>query len=66
MGIAVDMLYNAFVRIQDNHPLFLDYEFIVTIFNPLYSIPEFAGNMNYNNEEKNSNVIGADSAEDRV
>ncbi len=67
MGRAIDLLYSAFAKIQGNGSLFLDYEFIMTIFEPLYSkLPEFEEYMNYYKEEKEGNVVGSFNAKDRV
>ena len=60
MGRAIDLLHNAFIKVRDNPKLFLDYEFIMTIFEPLYEqLPEFSTFMDYYREEKEGNVIGS-------
>jgi hypothetical protein len=67
MGRAIDLLHDAFIKIRDNSKSFLDYEFIMTIFEPLYEqLPEFSTYMDYYREEKEGNVIGPTKPSDRV
>ena len=67
MGRAVDLMYNAFVEVESDGELMLDEDFIMGIFSPLYKeLPEFNGYLEYFFEEKESNVIGSCSQEDRV
>ena len=41
MGKVVDLLYEAFVKIEDDGSLILDHEFMMNIFSPLYEqLPE--------------------------
>ncbi len=47
--------------------MFLDYEFVMTIFELLYEqLPEFSTYMDYYREEKEGNVIGSTKPSDRV
>ena len=36
MGKAIDLLYEAFVKIEADDSLILDHEFMMNIFSPLY------------------------------
>ncbi len=57
MGRAIDLLHSAFVKIQDDPKLMLDYDIILGIFAPLYQdLPEFQEYMGYYKEEKEGNV----------
>ena len=56
-----------FIKVRDNSKLFLDYEFIMIIFEPLYKqLPEFSTFMDYYREEKEGDVIGSTKPSDRV
>ena len=67
MGRALDLMYNAFVEVESDGELMLDEGFIMGIFSPLYEeLPEFNGYLEYFFEEKESNVIGSCSQDDRV
>ena len=58
MGKVIDMLHSAFIKIQDEPPLLLDFEYIMHIFEPLYDeLPEFKDYMDYFKEEQEGNVI---------
>ena len=49
----MDLLHSAFVKIQADLTLMLDYDFILKIFSPLYKdLPEFEAYMDYYKEEK--------------
>jgi hypothetical protein len=48
MGCAIDLLHSAFVEIQSDGSLLLDYDFVLKIFCPLYSdLPEFEEYISY-------------------
>jgi hypothetical protein len=48
MGRAIDLLHSAFIKVREEPQLILDYEFIMTIFEPLYKqLPEFADYTDY-------------------
>ncbi len=67
MGRAVQLLYDAFVSIQENGSLLLDHDFIMNIFSSLYTeLQPFKEYLDYHLEEKEGNVIGSDDAEERV
>jgi hypothetical protein len=67
MGCAIDLLHADFVKVREEPQLILDYEFIMTIFEPLYEqLPEFSDYMDYYKEEKEGNVIGSMKTSDRV
>jgi hypothetical protein len=67
MGRAIDLLHVAFIKVREEPQLILDYEFIMTIFEPLYEqLPEFSDYMDYYKEEKEGNVIGSTKTSDRV
>jgi hypothetical protein len=60
MGKAIDLLHSAFTQINDAPELFLDYEYVMNIFEPLYEqLPEFQEYMDFYKEEKEGNVIGS-------
>ena len=61
----MDLLHSAFVKIQADPTLMLDYYFILTIFSPLYKdLPEFEAYMDYYKEEKEGNILGLTKAKD--
>ncbi len=67
MGCAIDLLHSAFVKIQSDGALLLDYDFIMKIFCPLYSdLPEFEGYISYYFENKEGNIVGSVQFKDRV
>ena len=67
MGRAVDLLYSACHEFRDNGELFLDYNFMMSIFSPLYEkLPEFGEYMEFFFEEKEMNVIGSLKKSDRI
>ena len=60
MGKAIDLLHSAFTQINDASELFLDYENVMNIFEPLYEQhPEFQEYMDFYKEEKEGNIIGS-------
>ena len=60
MGQAIDLLHNIFVEVQRDCTLLLDYDFILSIFEPLYSdLPELKEYLEYHIEDKMGNVIGS-------
>ncbi len=60
MGRAIDLMYDAFWK-------WLDEDFIMRIFSPLYvELPELEQYLTYFFEEKESDVIGSCSQGDRV
>ena len=57
-GNAVDLLYEAFVKIEADGSLILDHEFMMNIFSPLYEqLPEFKKDFDCLLEEKEGNRI---------
>jgi hypothetical protein len=67
MGRAVDLLYSACHEFRDNGELFLDYDFMMSIFSPLYEkLPEFREYMEFFFEQKEMNVIGSLKKSDRI
>ena len=66
MTTAVDLVYNAFVKIEKNGKLMLRESFIMNVFQPLYNkLPELKDYLNYYFEEKRTNVFGATTNESR-
>ncbi len=59
MGRAVDLMYDAFVKVEPYGELMTDEDFIMGIFSPLYAeLPELEEYLTYFLEGKESNVIG--------
>ena len=66
MTTAVDLVYNAFIKIEKNIKLILRDSFIMNIFQPLYNkLPELKDYRNYYFEEKRTNVFEATVNESR-
>ena len=60
MTTAVDLVYNAFVKIETNGKLMLRESFVMNIFKPLYKkLPELKDYLDYYFEERRTNVFGA-------
>ena len=60
MGRAIDMLHSAFSEIPDAPSLFLDFQYVMLIFESLYDmLPEFKDYMDYFKEEWEGNAIGS-------
>ena len=67
MGKAIDLLYEAFIKIEADGLLILDHEFMMKIFSPLYGqLLEFKKDFDYLLEEKEGNIIGSKKRSDRV
>jgi len=67
MGRVIDLVYDAFVAIQADDALILDYDFMMGVFGELQTeLPEFSTYMTWFFEEKESNPIGSSSKEERV
>ena len=67
MGRVIDLVYNAFVAIQADGSLILDYDFMMGIFGELtHELPEFNTYMTWYFEEKESNPIGSSSIAQHV
>ena len=67
MGRVIDLVYDAFVAIQADGALILDYDFMMGIFGDLQTeLPEFNTYMTWYFEEKESNPIGSSSKAQRV
>jgi hypothetical protein len=67
MGQVIDLVYDAFVAIQMDGTLILDYDFIMSIFGDLQTeLPEFNTYMMWYFEEKECNPIGSSSKAQRV
>jgi hypothetical protein len=67
MGRVIDLVYDAFVAIQADESLILDYDFMMGIFGELKSeLPEFNTYMTWYFEEKYCNPIGPSSKTQRV
>ena len=67
MGKAIDLLYEAFVKIEADGSLILDHDFMMKIFSPLYEqLPEFKKDFDYLLEEKQGNNIGSKKSSDSV
>ena len=59
MPRALDLMYNAFIKIQANGDKFMDEDFIMKIFDPLYTeLPELETYLTFYFEEKEANVVG--------
>ena len=60
MGHAIDLLHTAFVEVQRDGTLLHYYDFILSIFEPLYlDLPELKEYLEYHIEDKMGNVIGS-------
>ena len=67
MGRVIDLIYDAFVAIQSDGSLILDYDFMMGIFADLQKeMPEFNTYMTWFFEEKECNTIGSSSKSQRV
>ena len=67
MGRVIDLVYDAFVTIQADGTLILNYDFMMGIFGELQTeLPEFNTYMTWYFEEKESNPIGSTSKAQRV
>ena len=67
MGRAVDLLYDAFVKIQADGSKLLDQDFVMKIFEPLYKdLLDLKDYLDYHLEEKVGNVIGFNRPKERV
>jgi hypothetical protein len=67
MGRVIDLIYEAFVAIQSDGSLILDYDFMMGIFADLQKeMPEFNTYMTWFFEEKECNTIGSSSKSQRV
>jgi hypothetical protein len=59
MAKSIDLVYEAFLKIQRNNKLFLKEDFMMNIFKPLYEqVPELEEYMSWYFEEKNNLVSG--------
>ncbi len=59
MGRVIDLIYNAFVAVQADGTLIIDYNFMMGIFSDLQQeFPEFNTSMTWYFEEKECNSIG--------
>ena len=57
---APDLMYNTFIEIQANGDKFLDEDFIMKIFEPLYTkLPKIETYLTFYFEEKEANVVGS-------
>ena len=64
---ALDLMYNIFIEIQSNGNKFLDEDFIMKIFEPLYTkLPELETYLTFYFKEKEANVVGSCKRYDRV
>ena len=62
MGRVIDLVYDAFVAIQADGTLILNYNFMMGIFGDLQTeLPEFNTYMTWYFEEKENNLIGSTS-----
>ena len=60
MPHALDLMYNTFIEIQANGDNFLDEDFIMKIFEQLYTeLPELETYLTFYFEEKEANVVGS-------
>jgi hypothetical protein len=67
VGCAIDLLHSAFVKIQSDGALLLDYDFVMKIFCPIYSdLPEFEEYISYYFENKEGNIFGSVQSKERV
>ena len=67
MPRALDLMYNTFIEIQANGDKFLDEDFIMKIFEPLYTeLPELETYLTFYFEQKEANVVGSCKQDDCV
>ena len=67
MPRALDLMYNRFIEIQSNGNKFLNEDFILKIFEPLYTkLPEIETCLMFYFEEKEDNVVGSCKRDNRV
>ena len=67
MPRALDLMYNTFIEIQANGDKFLDEDFIMKIFKPLYTdLPELETYLTFYSEEKEATVVGLCKRDDRM
>ena len=66
MAKSIDLVYEAFLKIQQNNKLFLKEDFMMNIFKPLYQqLPELEEYMSWYFEEKNNLVSGINTTNER-
>ena len=66
-GRVIDMLHSALSEIQTDGSLMLDYEYVMSVFQPLCNdLPEFESFMRYFFEEKSGHAVGSKRECDRV
>jgi hypothetical protein len=67
MGRVIDLVYDAFVALQADGSLIINYDFMMGIFSDLQQeLPEFNTYMTWYFEEKECNSIGSSSKAQRV
>ena len=67
IGRAIGLLHAAFVKVQEEPKLILDYKFMMTILEPHHEqLPEFSDYMDYYEEEKEGHVISSMKISDCV
>ena len=67
MPCALDLMYNMFIEIQSNGDNFLGEDFILKIFEPLYTkLPKFEMNLTFYFEEMKANIVGSCKGDDRM
>ena len=67
MGKAINLLYEAFVKIEADGSLILEHGFMMNKFSTLYEqLPEFKKDFNYLLEEKEGYAIGSKKRSNRV
>ena len=67
MARALDLMYSSFIDIASEGDLFLDEDYVMNIFKPLYGeLPELDEYLTYYFEEKEANVVGSNKECDRV
>jgi hypothetical protein len=67
MSKAIDLLHTAFKKVAKDGRHFLDYNFIMNIFQPLYEqLPELRDYLDFFKEDKLGNVAGSYCKGDRV
>ena len=65
MGRVIDLLHAALSEIQTDGSLMLDYEYVMSIFQPLFNdLPEFESYMRDFLEEKSGLVVGSNRGSD--
>ena len=66
MAKSIDLVYEAFLKIERNPKLFLKEDFMMNIFKPLYEqLPELEDYMSWYFEEKNNLVSGTTTTNER-